>query len=195
MKNRIAASIALAAGLALGVSGCSLIAHNGTGVSYAPSDGVEITATGVALRNIILVADETGENFNVVFTAVNTTGSPANVAITFETEGETALVEFVAPVGLTSYGNLDEGQDVLVTTLSNVQAGQSVTAYFTINGEGDLNEIVPVLDGTLVEYQPYVLDEPVFEIAEEDVELEAEADADAAADESATYEAADAATE
>ncbi len=189
LKNRIAASIALAAGLALGASGCSLIAHNGTSVQYAPSDGVEISAPGVALRNIILVADQSGENFNVVFTAVNSTDAPASVSITFETAGESSLVEFVAPVGSTSFGNLDEGQDVLVATLSGVEAGQTIEAFFTINGEGDLHEYVPVLDGTLVEYQRYVLDQSVFQV-EVEAELEAEAgtvaesgaDADATAD-------------
>ncbi|MFC5339090.1 DNA modification methylase [Leucobacter denitrificans] len=182
MKNRIAASIALAAGLALGASGCSLIAHNGTNVQYAPSDGVEISAEGVALRNIILVADQSGENFNVVFTAVNNTEAPASVSITFETDSESSLVEFVAPVGTTSFGNLEEGQEVLVATLSNLQAGQTVEAFFTINGEGDLHEYVPVLDGTLVEYQQYVLDQSMFEVeAVEDVELETEADAEAEA--------------
>lgn len=168
MKNRIAASIALAAGLALGASGCSLISHNGTGVHYAPSDGVEITGSNVALRNIILVADATSENFNIVFTAVNNSGAPADLSITLEVDGQSALVETQLPAGTTSFGNLEEDQDVLVAPLSNVEAGQSVEAFFTINGEGDLTESIPVLDGTLVEYQPYVLDEITMPVVEGD---------------------------
>lgn len=157
MKNRIAASIALAAGLALGASGCSLIAHNGTTVHYSPSDGVEVTADGVALRNIILVAAKDGENFNVVFTGVNTTGEPADVRIDLEAGTAKASVKFTLPKGSTSFGDLSEDQPVVVATLSGLKAGASAKAYFTINGEGGHEEYIPVLDGTLLEYSAFVL--------------------------------------
>lgn len=157
MKNRIAASLALAAALTLGMSGCSLIAHNATGVEYAPSDGVQVTSEGVALRNIMLVADESGENFNLVFTAVNTTGGPAQVALNLEGEGVDAALAFVAPEGTTSFGNPANDEELLVTSLGGLKAGQTVKTYFTINGTGDLVEFIPLLDGTLKEYQDYVL--------------------------------------
>ena len=157
MKNRIAASIALAAAIALGASGCSLIAHNGTEVSYAPSDGVEVTAKGVALRNIILIEAKDGENFNVVFTGVNTTGGPVDVKIDFEAGTAKASVKFALPEGSTSFGDLGEDQPVVVATLPALKAGASAKAYFTINGEGGHEEFVPVLDGTLLEYTQFVL--------------------------------------
>ena len=200
MKNRIAASIALAAGLALGASGCSLVSENGTAVQYAPSDGVEITANGVALRNILLVADESGENFNVVFTGVNNTESPARVSINLSADAGDALVEFELPVGTTSFGDLEQDQDVLVATIPGVAAGTTLESYFTINGEGDMHEFVPVLDGTLPEYQPYVLDAQVFEEAEESAAgdsategpaAEGSTAEDAAAEDAATEEAAE----
>lgn len=157
MKIRIAASIALAAGLAVGMSGCSLIAHNATLEHYAPSDGVEVTADNVALRNIMLIVDESGENLNVVFTAVNNTEAPAQVSMEFSADGAQAAVEFVVEPGLTSFGDLAEGQETLVISLPGVIAGAAVETYFTVNGVGDNNEFVPVLDGTLVDYQHYVL--------------------------------------
>ncbi|KAM9863067.1 DNA modification methylase [Leucobacter sp. BZR 635] len=157
MKNRIAASVALAAALTLGMSGCSLIAHNATGVEYAPSDGVQVTSEGVALRNIMLVADETGKNFNLVFTSVNETGAPAQVSLNMKSEGADATLEFLAPEGTTSFGNPEADEQVLVTSLADLQAGQTVKTYFTINGTGDLVEFIPLLDGTLKEYQQYVL--------------------------------------
>ena len=157
LKNRIAASIALAAGLALGASGCSLIAHNGTAVHYAPSDGVQITTSGVALRNIVLVAAKDGENFNVVFTGVNTTGAPVTVKIDFEAGKSKASVKFDLPEGSTSFGDLSEDQPVVVATLPGLKAGASAKAYFTIDGEGGHEEYLPVLDGTLLEYSSFVL--------------------------------------
>ncbi|GAA1316716.1 hypothetical protein GCM10020360_04440 [Nonlabens tegetincola] len=169
LKNRIAASLALAAALTLGMSGCSLIAHNATGVEYAPSDGVQVTSEGVALRNIMLVADEAGENFNLVFTSVNNTGAPAKVSLNMKSEGADATVDFVAPEGTTSFGNPENDEEVIVTTLADLQAGQTVKTYFTINGVGDLTEFIPLLDGTLKEYQAYVLDEGAVAATEADL--------------------------
>lgn len=184
MKIRIAAAIALAAGVALGASGCSLIAPQGTNVSYSPSDGVEVTTNGVYLRNILLIADETGENFNLVFTAVNTTGAPAAVNISMSADNSTANVDFQVPTGTTPFGNPDEDQDVIVVTLPGLEAGATAKAYFTLNGETDIVEFIPVLDGTLKEYRQYVLvpasDELVTiedEIAEV-IDLEAMTDAE-----------------
>lgn len=157
LKNRIAASLALAAALTLGMSGCSLIAHNATGVEYAPSDGVQVTSEGVALRNIMLIADETGENFNLVFTSVNNTGAPAQVSLNMKSESTDSTLDVVVPAGTTSFGNPDADEQVLVATLAGLQAGQTVKTYFTINGTGDLVEYIPLLDGTLKEYQQYVL--------------------------------------
>ena len=157
LKNRIAASLALAGALTLGMSGCSLIAHNATGVEYAPSDGVQVTSEGVALRNIMLVADESGENFNLVFTAVNETSAPAQVSLNMKSDSADSSVDFVAPVGTTSFGNLDAGDEVLMTSLDGLQAGQTVQTYFSINGGDEHVEYVPLLDGTLKEYQGYVL--------------------------------------
>ena len=159
MKNRIAASLALAVGLALGASGCSLIAHNGTLESYAPSDGVQITSGEVALRNIMLVADESGENLNLVFTAVNNGAEPADVTLNLQGEQGEAEITFVAEPGSTSFGDPARDQDTLIVTVPGADAGQTVETFFTINGTGDLVEFVPVLDGTLKEYASYVLDE------------------------------------
>ncbi|GAA2839595.1 hypothetical protein FB468_1645 [Leucobacter komagatae] len=159
LKNRIAASLALAGALTLGMSGCSLIAHNATTVEYAPSDGVQVTSEGVALRNIMLVADESGENFNLVLTAVNQTENPAKVSLSMKSDTADATIDFVAPVGTTSFGNPESDDELLVTPLEGLQAGQTVKTYFTINGKGDLTEFVPLLDGTLKEYQAYVLPE------------------------------------
>ncbi len=157
MKNRIAASLVLATALALGASGCSLIAHNGTTVHYSPSDGVEVTGNGVALRNMILVAAKDGENFNVVFTAVNTGEGDASVVIDLEADGKTATVKTSGPQGSTAYGDLNQDQKVLVASLPGLKAGASAKAYVTIDGQGGYEEYIPVLDGTLLEYTQYVL--------------------------------------
>ena len=49
--RRIASSVALAAALALGATGCGLIAPQGTTEQYAPSDGIDVSLEGVEIRN------------------------------------------------------------------------------------------------------------------------------------------------
>ncbi|MBO1902277.1 DNA modification methylase [Leucobacter weissii] len=161
MKTRIASSIALAAGIAFGATGCGLIAPQATTYSYAPSDGVEANVGDIAVRNLLLVASESGESFNVVFTAVNATSAPVQLRISFVGADEAAVeasADFPVDPGTVRFG--DPEGDALLTSLvaiPGISAGDTVTAYLQIAGTPDVELQVPVLDGTLAEYQPYVL--------------------------------------
>lgn len=158
MKIRIASSIALAAALALGATGCSLIAPQGTLEQYAPSDGVSVNVGGVNVRNILLIADETGENFNVVFTAVNRTGEEQDLAVSFTGAGSSdARAEFTVPKGNTAFGDPEGEQDPVLVTLSDLRPGQTAEAYFQVPGASEEAHKIPVLDGTLEDYRRYVL--------------------------------------
>lgn len=176
MKIRIASSIALAAGLMLGATGCGLIAPQATTEAYAPSDGIDVNVGDVELRNVLLIADETGENFNVVFSAVNETGSPVDLSISFVGEGsQKARAEFTLPTGSTEFGNPDGEVEPVLVEIPNLIAGGTARAYFQTPGASEVKYDVPALDAEkLVEYRDYVL--PADFGAEED-EQEAEADA------------------
>lgn len=180
MKNRIASSIALAAGLALGLTGCNLIAPQSTLQEYAPSDGIDLNVEGVALRNVLLIADESGESFNVVFSSVNRTGAPVDLTIAFNGEGSTqGTAEVEIPEGVTVFGDPNLDQEVVVVELDNVIVGSMVNAYFQAGSASEAETPVPVLDGTLAEYRPLVLpagfqsEEGQDEAAEEELTDEA----------------------
>lgn len=184
MKIRIASSVALAAALMLGATGCSLIAPQGTLKPYAPSDGIDVTVESVEVRNILLIADETGENFNVVFGAVNRTGEPQSLAISFSGEGsQQARAEFTVPTGNTLFGNPDGEETPVLVSIPGLQPGATVTAYFQVPGASEVEREVPVLDGTLEEYRKYVLPAG-FSQADESPAAEELAEADEAAAES-----------
>ncbi|MFT4231512.1 MAG: DNA modification methylase [Leucobacter sp.] len=184
MKIRIASSIALAAAIALGATGCSLIAPQGTLEHYSPSDGIDVRVEGVDVRNIMLVADESGENFNVVFGAVNRTGEAKDVAISFSGEGsQQARAEFTIPTGNTLFGNPDGDEAPVVVSIPDLAPGATVTAYFQAAGSEEVERKVPVLDGTLAEYQQYVLPAGFTEADDSQAAEDLEA-ADQAADES-----------
>lgn len=179
MKTRIASSLALAAVIALGATGCSLFAPQGTLDPYAPSDGIDVTLDGVDVRNLMLISDEGGENFNVVFTGVNKGSEATDVRISFVDEGgaATANADFSVAPGTNLFGDLtglvitadasdstdgdaelgiEMPENVQIVSLPGVRAGATVTAYLQVAGGQDVQREVPVLDGTLAEYQAFV---------------------------------------
>lgn len=158
LKIRIASSVAIAAALALGATGCTLIAPQATLIRYAPSDGVDVNVGSVDVRNIMLIADESGENFNVVFGAANRSGDEQDLTITFTgTESQSASAEFTIPTGNTLFGDPEGDETPVLVTLENLRVGSTVDAYFQLPGEPEVPYNIPVLDGTLKEYRDYVL--------------------------------------
>lgn len=171
MKTRLVSSLVLAAAIALGASGCSLFAHQATTQPYAPSDGIDLTVAGVDVRNLMLIAAEDGETFNVVFTAVNRAESAQNLRISFVDASGAASgqADFIVQPGAQQFGDPDSyaaegdanGGPQLVA-IPDVTAGQTVTAYVQIAGGQDVKREVPVLDGTLEEYQRFVVPGPTL---------------------------------
>lgn len=134
------------------------MAPQGTLEPYAPSDGVDVSIENVDVRNIMLIADESGENFNVVFGAVNTTEEPQDLAISFTNEGaQKARAEFTVPTGNTLFGNPEGEEAPVLVSIPGVIPGATVDAYFQQAGADEVHHRVPVLDGTLEEYKDYVL--------------------------------------
>ncbi|MEJ6489795.1 DNA modification methylase [Leucobacter sp. USCH14] len=160
MKTRIASTVAVAAAIVLGATGCSLVAPIATATPYGPSDGVNVDVGAVDVRNIMLVADESGDNFNVVFGAVNQSGETQDLTITFTGSGsQQASAEFEVPTGNTLFGDPEGEQTPVLVTLDGLKAGSTIEAYFQIAGSPEVPYQVPVLDGTLEEYRQYVLPE------------------------------------
>lgn len=158
MKLRIVSAAVLAAGLAVGLSGCNLIAPQATLDHYAPSDGIDLTVNGVEVRDLLLIADESGENFNVVFTAVNT-DSPQKLLLEVTDNGTSASASFSVPAGTTKFGDPKGKVEPVLLPLPGVKVGSTVTGYLSINGGTEVKREIPVLDGTLAEYAKYVLPE------------------------------------
>ncbi len=157
--RRIASSIALAAAVALGATGCGLFAPQATTDPYSPSDGIDVTVAGVDVRNLMLIADEEAENFNVVFTGVNTGDETVQLRISFvDANGtSTATADFEVKPGSTPFGAVDGEFPPVLVSIPDLAPGAMVTAFLQVPGGADVERQVPVLDGTLAEYRPYVL--------------------------------------
>jgi hypothetical protein len=134
------------------LSGCTFTAEIANLEPYDPSDGVGATLDDVAIRNAMLITSNGGEA-NLVITVVNESGEDTELVVQFG-EGDsrqTATLVLPAQPELTQVGTSLDNQ--LVVEDADLIAGALFPVYFQhgdVQGE-QLN--VPVLDGTLPEYE------------------------------------------
>ena len=150
MKARHAASIALAALLVLGTSGCTLSAVQGTLVQYQPSDGTAADIGNLKLRNVIGLT-ENGDDISLLMTLINSGDDELDVNFQYvDADGEKQDIPLVVPAN--SSVHVGGGGDTEVV-LRNVGAvlGSLVTVY-VYNGEEGKELHVPTLDGSIAAY-------------------------------------------
>nr|WP_218847320.1 hypothetical protein [Psychromicrobium silvestre] len=137
----------------LGVSACGYIAPQQTTVVYSASDGVRLDLGSVELRNILVVsggADEAGRVIGAVF---NTSKSNVTVTINGSKGSQT---QFVVKPGTPYYLNEKNDSSILSTVTAAPGAMETIKVSQTGSGEASSDLSVPVLDGTLAEYKPYL---------------------------------------
>ncbi|MGR0220967.1 hypothetical protein [Agromyces sp. ZXT2-6] len=150
MKARLAASAALALGIAIGGSGCAMITYQATTEKYDPSDGVSADLGTLSIRNMLVVSDD-GEEGNMVLSVSNAGSEDATLEI--QVAGET--VEIDVDAGQTvAPGGADE-EPILVERL-DAEVGGLVPVFLTTEGAEGREVPVPVLDGRLPEYEDLV---------------------------------------
>ncbi|WP_405372497.1 MULTISPECIES: DNA modification methylase [unclassified Microbacterium] len=151
MKSRFAASIALGAAVILGATGCNLVAPQATTIDYSASDGRNVPESGpLKIRNAMIIANEDGSLGNLIAGIVNPTDDV--VTLNVGVDGALQTVEVPArgtvSLGVTSAPMLFEGL--------GSKPGSDVEVSFQ-SGEGTgVAVAIPVLDGTLPYYAPFV---------------------------------------
>ena len=152
MRRRFFAPLVLAAAVITGTTGCTLSAEIATMKEYDPSDGVGADIGDLALRNILLISNDAGEA-NLVMTVVNTSGEDVTLNVQFDqgSARTTESLELPAVPERTRVGDdptagiLISGRDLIVGGLFPV--------YFEYGSVPGELVFVPVLDGTLPEYE------------------------------------------
>lgn len=181
VRSRIAASVALAAAVMLGATGCNMMSPQDTTIDYDPSDGVSVELGPVEVRNLLVISDDAGLG-NLVFVAVNNQQADATLNLEYrDADGARVSRQVELASGLNQFG-FGEHEQILLEGLS-ARAGENLELYLQSGAVEGVERMVPVLNNLLGEYEQLLPTlPPVVEPEEgpaEDVDADA-ADAEAA---------------
>ena len=148
MKVRAATAAAIAALVMLGVAACAPIASL---KPYDASDGVSTTVGQVKVLNA-LVLTKSGKDGNLLFSAYNPTDGPVELNVQYgDANDRTTVSATLRPDATTDFGYGKKGQFLLPGL--GAKPGSLAHVYFQYGNEEGSELTVPVLDGSLPQYQ------------------------------------------
>ncbi len=138
----------------LSATGCSYINPQSTDQVYSASDGVRTDLGSLELRNILIVSTGKDQPGRVLGAVYNTSSSDITLSIAGSGGAETKIM-------VKANGHQLLSQDQTSATLSTVSVIPGAVEKVTLSQNGDKGPqtqelTVPVLDGTLKEYQQYL---------------------------------------
>lgn len=145
MKARLAASAALALGLAIGATGCSMVTYQATTEQYDASDGVSVSVGDLDLRNILVVSED-GVDGNLVMTVINTGDRDQ----TLQVKSDAGTHELEVEANSTLVLGSDETEPLLLEGI-DAEVGGLTDIFFQYASEEGIEKQVPVLDDRLYE--------------------------------------------
>jgi hypothetical protein len=151
VRARIATSVVLAIGIALGTSGCGFFAPQTTTKHYDASDGVSVTVGKIGVRNAMLFS-KNGELANLVVTLVNLGTSTVRLEIQHGT-GSEAKNSFVTIPADATVQLGSPGDHTVDLSGINAKPGSLYPVFFQYGNETGQQALVPVLDVTWPEYK------------------------------------------
>ena len=154
MRARVVASAGLTALVAIALAGCNFITPQATLVPYDSSDGVSGRVGDVDVLNVVVLSED-GVSGNLVFSALNSSDEDVELAVQFESGGEKVTLDVVIDARATGqFGFGDDGQLFLADI--DTKPGSLIPIYFQYGGEQGRQLLVPVLDGALEQYAPFL---------------------------------------
>ena len=148
MKARVAASIVLALGLAVGMSGCTLLTPQDTLHIQESAHGVNGKVGSIDIRNAIVVSNAKGSVGNLVVTLVNNDDKAHYVTVHHGSKSESVAV----PAG--GVKKVGSGTRVQFSGL-DAKPGSLTDVYFTYAEVTGAQLQVPVLSYTFPGYADY----------------------------------------
>lgn len=154
MRNSKSALLAASAAVILSLSGCSLNSEIASLEVYAPSDGSQVDLVDAKVRNMLLVERADGQAV-LIGTLVNSSvlaDTSVEIQLT-DAAGQRITLDYDLPAS----GKYDigyNGGEVVVLDIEEAP-GQLANVY-VIEANVPKTVLVPVVDGTLAEYRPFV---------------------------------------
>jgi hypothetical protein len=150
VRRRAVASVAVAALVLLGTSACNFVAPQATTDSYAPSDGTQTTVGDVKVLNAMLITED-GEEASLVASIINPTTSRVQLKVQYESGSERIDQKFTIGAGdVQKLGG--DGMDLILRDIA-AKPGDLFPVYLQYGDAEGKQLMVPVLDGTLPEYE------------------------------------------
>lgn len=151
MRARITASIVLAAALALGTTGCTFLTPQETTKIQESSDGVNGSVGNIEVRGATIISG-TGSVGNLLTTFVNSGSSAVRVKIERGTGSDQASYYVKVPAGSTTQIGA-RGQQIVLFQKLHAMVGSLYPVFFQYGDHTGVRLLVPVLNGTLSQYQ------------------------------------------
>lgn len=152
MRIRALVTVTVASALLLGTAGCGVLVETATLKQYAASDGVSIDIGDLHVRNALIITNEVGDA--ALIGSVINNGSSFEL-LTVELRGTIGnSTQIGIYPGLTKLGIADDNPIVLYG--AGVVPGQYASVYVQYGTNDGQLVSVPVLDGSLEIYAPYV---------------------------------------
>ncbi len=147
--KRAGAAVALSAAL-LSATGCGYIYQQPTTIVYSASDGVMQDLATLKLRNIMVISSGSSEPGRLLGTVLNTGDSDATLEIAFPSGTKTVNVPANSEI------RFEEEKNKVVLSSTGAAPGMVLKGVKT-SAAGQKGELdIPVLDGTLEDYRPYL---------------------------------------
>lgn len=153
MKFKKFVALAAVALATVALSGCSLSRDIASLDMYSPSDGVQLDIEQLKARNVMFIKGASG-NAVLIGSFVNS-GTEA-ITATIQTEdanGEVVRVAFEVGAGK-KFDLGYNGTEGVVMPLSGLPG--SIHSVYLAGSADPIEMNVPILDGTLAEYRPFV---------------------------------------
>lgn len=148
-RGRRTASVAAAALLAVGLTGCGAVNQQATTMHYAASDGIVFDVADVEVRNLLLVTNTADEPARAIGSLINDTSEPASVELVVD--GTSTKIKVPAKTSL----KLEDDENKTVIPQAGAAPGSHVDATLKV-GSNSVQESIPVVNGALPEYRPFL---------------------------------------
>lgn len=149
---RIAASVAIATTLAVGVSACGFFVEQATEIHYAGGNGASGSTGDIDIRNTVLISDN-GVDGNLLVSFVNGGDADQDVTIQYS-DAQGTKVDLVAQLAVTDQPqNFGQDPDTMITVADVDAAPGTLFPIFFQSGTAEGVELlVPVLSTEFPQY-------------------------------------------